>query len=168
MLSRGRFVLLRHETPGSEAISLGNHRDSYTGQRQRITSGRHWDLMLEDGLSLLTLAFEELPAPVMPGQTRSPNSWPAKRLADHRPLYLDYEGPVSQNRGNVFRVAAGNFTSSKAAFSKTDHNYRDHHRLVQLESEGQIVAQFKLPDSTPGFPIVIQLDFWLLCDAHCK
>ncbi|MCC6678540.1 MAG: hypothetical protein IT436_15510 [Phycisphaerales bacterium] len=31
----------------------------------------------------------------------------AQRLPDHRPAYLDYEGPVSGNRGTVERVAAG-------------------------------------------------------------
>lgn len=31
----------------------------------------------------------------------------AQRLADHRAAYLDYEGPVSGNRGDVERVAAG-------------------------------------------------------------
>lgn len=29
------------------------------------------------------------------------------RLADHRSAYLDYEGPVSDNRGRVRRIAAG-------------------------------------------------------------
>lgn len=29
------------------------------------------------------------------------------QLPDHRPMYLDYEGPVSRNRGTVARVACG-------------------------------------------------------------
>jgi hypothetical protein len=32
-----------------------------------------------------------------------------ERLADHRLAYLDYEGEVSDNRGTVTRVAAGEF-----------------------------------------------------------
>ena len=32
---------------------------------------------------------------------------PAERIADHRLLYLDYEGPVSGNRGTVTRWDAG-------------------------------------------------------------
>jgi len=31
------------------------------------------------------------------------------RLADHRLEYLDYQGPVSGNRGHVSRVDAGEF-----------------------------------------------------------
>jgi hypothetical protein len=37
------------------------------------------------------------------------NPTPLERLADHRPAYLDYEGPVSNNRGEVRRIAAGVF-----------------------------------------------------------
>jgi hypothetical protein len=43
---------------------------------------------------------------------RSPD-WPVQsgtlveRLADHRLAYLDYEGPVSDNRGHVARVLGG-------------------------------------------------------------
>lgn len=33
--------------------------------------------------------------------------WGAERLPDHRRAYLDYEGPISRNRGDVQRVAAG-------------------------------------------------------------
>ena len=29
------------------------------------------------------------------------------RLPNHRSLYLDYEGPVSENRGNVTKLATG-------------------------------------------------------------
>ncbi|HYE21433.1 MAG TPA: hypothetical protein VEA69_23500 [Tepidisphaeraceae bacterium] len=32
---------------------------------------------------------------------------PATRLPNHRPIYLDYEGPVSGGRGRVTRVAGG-------------------------------------------------------------
>ena len=33
----------------------------------------------------------------------------AIRIADHRPIYLDYEGPISGDRGEVRRVADGEF-----------------------------------------------------------
>lgn len=33
----------------------------------------------------------------------------ADRLADHRTLYLNYEGPISGNRGSVTRVATGRY-----------------------------------------------------------
>lgn len=78
-----RFVLLRHKVP--------------------TTFGRpsHWDLMLEDGPSLQTWALETLPTPDA--------AVPALPLAPHRSAYLDYEGPVSQNRGTVRRRDAGVF-----------------------------------------------------------
>jgi len=35
------------------------------------------------------------------------NAIPSQRIADHRPFYLDYEGPVSGDRGSVLRIASG-------------------------------------------------------------
>src|SRR5262245_13805374 len=62
----------------------------------------HWDFMLEWGQALRTwrLAIQpdalgvEIPA------------WP---LGEHRIAYLDYEGPVSGNRGEVKRWDAGTY-----------------------------------------------------------
>lgn len=84
-----RYVLLRHECPPDYRV------------------GSHWDLMLERDGVLLTWSLQQLPA-----------QWggdageriEAERLADHRLAYLDYEGPVSGNRGAVTRVAGGEFT----------------------------------------------------------
>ncbi len=58
----------------------------------------HFDLMLErDCTGLLqTWRLEDFPIPKQ-----------ITRLADHRREYLDYEGPVSNKRGHVKRVAAG-------------------------------------------------------------
>ncbi len=45
-----------------------------------------------------------------------PESWPVNQRVDltplepHRLLYLTYEGPISNNRGHVHRVAQGLFT----------------------------------------------------------
>jgi hypothetical protein len=61
----------------------------------------HWDLLLEQGE---TLACWRLLAE--PGRGRTV---PAQRLADHRRLYLDYEGPVSGDRGEVRRWDWGEF-----------------------------------------------------------
>ena len=38
----------------------------------------------------------------------APASFSARRIADHRPIYLTYEGPISRGRGSVRRLAAGN------------------------------------------------------------
>lgn len=61
----------------------------------------HWDLMLEVGLVLWTWRLDANP--------RAGGSCGAVRIADHRRLYLDYEGEVSGGRGTVKRVAAGEF-----------------------------------------------------------
>jgi hypothetical protein len=62
----------------------------------------HWDLMLEVGDVLRTWRLAAAPAPG--GEVR------AEALGNHRHLYLDYEGPVSGNRGHVHRWDAGSFT----------------------------------------------------------
>jgi hypothetical protein len=61
----------------------------------------HWDLLLESGpvLRAWRLLAE-------PGAGRAV---PAEPNADHRPLYLEYEGPVSGGRGAVRRWDAGTF-----------------------------------------------------------
>ena len=35
----------------------------------------------------------------------------ARRIADHRPVYLGYEGPISDNRGSVSRLSRGTVIS---------------------------------------------------------
>ena len=60
--------------------------------------------MLESGGALRTWALAEMPRMSAPGR-----SIDAERLADHRLAYLEYEGPVSGERGNVRRIDAGTF-----------------------------------------------------------
>jgi hypothetical protein len=73
----GRFVVLCHDGP----------------------HGRHWDFMLEVGAVLKTWALEAAPD--------APQPQAAVALADHRPLYLEYEGPLSAGRGTVARWDTG-------------------------------------------------------------
>ena len=61
----------------------------------------HWDFLLEAGSVLR--AWRLLGEP---GRGRK---LAAEANADHRLLYLDYEGPVSGNRGSVRRWDAGTF-----------------------------------------------------------
>jgi hypothetical protein len=65
------------------------------------TSEPHFDLMVETlpGSMLATWRSEGWPI-----ETRTP----LKRLRDHRRLYLDYEGQLSEQRGSVYRIAEGN------------------------------------------------------------
>jgi hypothetical protein len=90
-----RFVLLYHECPpGYEKPS-------------------HWDFMLEAGVVLWTWELRELPAAwqsVLPQLKSSPNTIvSARRLADHRLAYLDYEGPLTNDRGSVTRQMSGDY-----------------------------------------------------------
>lgn len=74
-----RFVILHHTT----------------------ADGEHWDLMLEHGDVLLTWQLLREPS----GPEALPI--PAKRIGDHRKLYLDYEGPLSGERGDVKKIESG-------------------------------------------------------------
>lgn len=77
-----RFVVLRHEVPPTAA------RPS------------HWDFMFEGpDAALKTWALESVPD----GREEQI----ARQLADHRPLYLGYEGPLSEGRGEVFQWDRG-------------------------------------------------------------
>jgi hypothetical protein len=60
------------------------------------------------------VAFRMAVSPIDPAIV----AFPALRIADHRPAYLDYEGEVSGNRGRVRRVAQGeaNLLQDGAAF----------------------------------------------------
>jgi hypothetical protein len=78
-----RFVILRHEMPAG------------------ATRATHWDFMIENGETLRTWALEFEPAAEI--------DVPAMSLADHRRAYLEYEGPVSGDRGHVSRWDAGQF-----------------------------------------------------------
>ena len=62
---------------------------------------RHWDLMLEEGECLRTWRLENPPT------TGSKTG--ALALGDHRPIYLEYEGPLSGDRGQVIRWDFGRF-----------------------------------------------------------
>lgn len=66
----------------------------------------HWDWMLEKGGQLITFRS----APDTLHKLLAGTTIPLTALPTHRLLYLDYEGPVSNNRGVVQRVFSGNLT----------------------------------------------------------
>ncbi|MEM8665929.1 MAG: hypothetical protein AAGG48_00330 [Planctomycetota bacterium] len=90
---RRRFVVLHHEV---------------TAAFQR-SDQHHFDWMFEQGGEALqtwsTSPLESFDDPVI---------LPVLQLADHRIRYLDYEGPISGDRGVVTRVLTG-------TFQPTDH-----------------------------------------------
>jgi len=63
--------------------------------------GVHWDLLFDQGE---TLQAWELPLDPFREYSQSAHS-----LSPHRRHYLDYEGPLSDDRGTVTRVEAGEF-----------------------------------------------------------
>ena len=107
-----RFVLLRHECPPS------------------LGKPSHWDLMLEREGRLLTWSLLALPL-----AWGGDEAIAATRLADHRIEYLDYEGPISGDRGAVTRVDRGEYE----AVEETDCEIR-----VRLRGErGEAVVVLK-------------------------
>jgi len=77
LLAMPRFVVLRHESP----------------------RGLHWDLLLEAGPVLRAWALPEVP--------ELERQLTCEALPDHRPAYLEYEGPISGGRGSVTRWDEG-------------------------------------------------------------
>lgn len=69
----------------------------------------HWDLMLEVGDVLQTWRLARAPE-----RGRDIEATP---LGGHRRMYLDYEGPVSGDRGTVKRWDAGEFTEESVSIS---------------------------------------------------
>jgi DNA polymerase Ligase (LigD) len=82
-----RYVMLRHDCPP------GYPRPT------------HWDLMLQRGDSLRTWA--------LPSEPADGASMTAEMLAEHRLAYLDYEGPLTHDRGAVSRFDAGSYKTER-------------------------------------------------------
>src|SRR5260370_21717475 len=85
---------------------------------------RHWDFMLEVGDALEAW---KLPTPPAANVEIS-----AEKTFDHRLMYLDYEGPISGDRGSVQRWDAGSYeliVEKSRARSKRDPIDR---RVIQL------------------------------------
>lgn len=61
----------------------------------------HWDFLLEAGSACRTWRLL--------GPPESAGGIVAEPLADHRLIYLDYEGPVSGDRGHVRQWDGGTF-----------------------------------------------------------
>jgi len=116
-----RFVILHHQVPPDSG------RES------------HYDLMLEQKGKLLTWAISERPRPGL--------KITATRLPDHRLAYLDYEGPISGDRGEVIRVDAGEYVSSRLDDTRASLALRGSNGSLYIElhhqSENQWTAEFR-------------------------
>lgn len=65
----------------------------------------HWDLLVQRGEVLRS--WRLLESPDRWRSAAQPVDLSAEAIADHRLLYLDYEGPVSRERGRVARWDQG-------------------------------------------------------------
>ena len=86
----------------------------------------HLDLMLESGDGLRTWSIAEFPA--------AGEEVVADELPIHRLDYLDYEGPVSNNRGEVSRLDRGTYeiqseTNDALLILMQGEKYRGHLQL---------------------------------------
>ena len=112
-IAQRRFVVLLHALPTGES---------------------HFDLMIEDGDALATWRVDSDPALV---STDRPVM--CTRIDDHRPVYLDYEGPVSRNRGDVRRHDSGTCIVGDLSGSLIQIRFQGKHligdcELAQVES----------------------------------
>jgi hypothetical protein len=106
---------------------------------------RHWDLMLETGPVLRTWRLAQPPEPGRPVE--------AAASFDHRPVYLDYEGPISGNRGTVRRWDAGTFvwqieTQDQIAFRL--EGTRLHGRAFLKRQDAETWKLIVEPDASEG------------------
>ncbi|MBI3866063.1 MAG: hypothetical protein HY290_29650 [Planctomycetia bacterium] len=89
----------------------------------------HWDFMLEKEAALRTWRLLKSPAecPAMD----------AEPLPDHRLAYLDYEGPVTSNRGTVLAVDRGEYS----LVAESDDSVVVHLRGAILQGQASIRRQ---------------------------
>ncbi len=93
-----------------------------------VAGGEHWDLLIEQPEALATWQLQKEPL------ANASETNQARKLPDHRKVYLHYEGPVSNNRGEVKRVDQG----SCEIISSSD-------TLWRIRLKGQLLfGQFRL------------------------
>ena len=106
----------------------------------------HWDFMLEVGGRLRTWALSA------PPDSQEPIA--AECLPDHRPMYLDYEGPVSGDRGVVRRWDGGDYAAVQEGAERVRVRLRGM-RLVGMaelersQHEGSWVYRWRVAGADP-------------------
>jgi len=94
---------------------------------------RHFDLLFESKAGSPLIAWRSANWPIL-------NEAAVERIADHRQEYLEYEGPISGDRGEVRRVAGGTFLLEWAA--------EDYFRV---RTDGGIILSFRRQGMTANW-----------------
>ncbi len=81
-----RFVILEHDYPE-----------------------QHWDLMLEQGNHLCAWKLKENPDRIYIKASKPISTIVSKASHDYKHIYLDYEGPLTNDRGFVTQFDQGTF-----------------------------------------------------------
>ncbi len=98
----------------------------------------HWDFFIERGAVLRAWRLEEPP--------RTDTSVPCSSAPDHRLVYLEYEGPLSGDRGHVIRWDWGTCqvcqdTPTEIVLAVDGQRLRG---LLQLERDSVADSQWRL------------------------
>ena len=129
----GRYAVLNHQV--NREISASSGRQD------------HFDLLLEFEGVLVTWELSVW----LPTETQS-----IHRLPDHRLVYLDYQGPISNNRGSVTRVDQGQFELTQGQHPGNDC------QLVLLNDQSKLSLQIhKLDAATEN-------EQWQLTQISCE
>lgn len=117
MLScRGVFAVLEHHETASNPAALAAAPEP---------PAVHWDLLVEipGQERLATWQLSENPA-----ETDGPIA--ARRIADHRRIYLEYEGPLTGDRGWVRRIDRGEAHVRQVGGTETEVILELHGRVL--------------------------------------
>jgi hypothetical protein len=100
----------------------------------------HWDFMLESGDVLLTWRLDRIPGSATENASDAVEI-AAQALPVHRKDYLDYEGPVSGDRGSVIRIDHGSYELLASSASELIVRLSGDHvcgeaRLLQVSPQG--------------------------------
>lgn len=100
------FVLLHHTVAGGEHWDLCiDCLDDPDTDRSQPNVSQPDAPQPDDARTLATWQLSHNPATRLVSNNSQPVA--ARRIADHRRVYLDYEGAISGNRGRVTRVDRG-------------------------------------------------------------
>lgn len=82
--------------------------------------GDHFDLMIDNGERLATWKMSVAPETARDGELE------CERIGDHRRIYLDYQGPISGDRGHVTQHDAGQCLVTVMTESQWDIVFEGH------------------------------------------